>query len=111
MRWKERLKIAFKGMDQAPKDADETQMPTEKRVIFENATTLTSTAPTSISRHPNTFPNPSSFAGPGFAEIPSSWTPSVVPWLGVGLSPLSLRARSRATNVLHVLKIKARIQT
>lgn len=34
MRWKERLKIAFKGMDQAPKDADETQMPTEKKGDF-----------------------------------------------------------------------------
>lgn len=58
----------------------------KKKLIFENATTLTSTAPTSISRHPNTFPNPSCFAGLGF----SGMEPSVVPWLAVGLSPLSL---------------------
>ena len=56
---------------------------------------------------------------PGFQSpewSPGSWTPSLVSQLGAGLSFASpsvqgVRASQRTANVLHVLKIKARIQT
>lgn len=49
------------------------------------------------------------FAGPGFAEVPSSGAPEWFPgWVwGCSLSPSALGA----ANVLRVLKIKPRIQT